>query len=110
MQNGRYEELVACIEVPAGNFDDASFLRLVHEDEDRIDLFVSGKIAETVTNLQHLERHDDEALARNVAQDILDIDTFVKQNLEGFRKAIKKYKKKTGLSAVWCACLSLLRN
>ncbi len=51
--------------------------------------------------LQHLDMHTDDRLATHVATEIQNIDTYVRQNLEGFRKIMKKYTKKTKLSKVW---------
>ena len=101
----RYDVLRDLIEAPAhGVFNEAKFVSEVQHEQDRLDLFVSGKIVEVVTNLEHLDSHDDPALAKTVAEDILRVDTFVKHNLEGFRKIIKKFAKKTGLSTVWWVC------
>ena len=76
-------------------------MREINLEQDRIDLFISGKVVETVNNLEHLDLHQDDTLAGHVADEIQRIDAFVRQNLEGFRKIMKKYVKKQGLSKAW---------
>ncbi len=97
----RFTTLKDLIERPAGRFDEGAFVRAVLAEQERLDLFVSGKVVEMVTNLRHLDDHDDDALAREVAAEITRFDTFVRHNLEGFRKIIKKFAKKTQLSTIW---------
>jgi hypothetical protein len=48
-----------------------------------------------------LETSDDVELAESVSEQILLIERYVSQNIEGFRKILKKYRKKSGRSTVW---------
>lgn len=65
----RYERLKELIEKKPqenGHFDEHEFIVLITAEQERIDLFVSGKITEIVNNLDHLETRTDHELANEV--------------------------------------------
>lgn len=96
-----YDSLKHLIEEKGSGFTEEAFIARVTEEEGRIDLFISGRVVETVNNLRYLETHVDDELAERVAEELIRVESYVRQNLEGFRKIIKKYEKNTGLSTVW---------
>ena len=98
----RYTHLADQIE--EGDLPEEAYIQAVTEEQDRVDRFVAGKIVEIVGNLQHLELQTDDTVAEETAATLRALDTYVRQNLEGFRKLMKKYTKKTGFSKAWCVC------
>ena len=83
----------------------------------KVDLFTHGKVSELVNALKYYEELAAEFEAGRVTdlsiieaafadfdplgESIVALDGFVHQNSEGFRKALKKYKKVTSRSVVW---------
>ena len=96
-----YGDLVKLVETSP--VDENAFMQKFNQELERIDLFINGKIVETVNNLKHLEKSlvEDSVLAEVISEDILKIDLYVHANIEACRKIIKKFVKKSRLSSVW---------
>eukprot|EP00040_Diaphanoeca_grandis_P044643 m.13090 g.13090 ORF g.13090 m.13090 type:complete len:1063 (+) comp9590_c0_seq1:90-3278(+) len=77
------------------------YIRAISDELDRLDHFVAGKIVEIVSNLKTLERQEDLALAEDTGNMIEKLRNFVLMNLEGTRKLMKKYVKKTHYTKAW---------
>ena len=102
-----YNKLTGVIE--NASTSESSMVEAIFNEANRVDAFVRGQVVLIVNRLRYLDDHDDPQLAENISYDIVNVSKFVDLNLEGFRKLLKKYRKKTGFSTVWLVLLLLPR-
>lgn len=83
---------------------ETEFMEQLDKEQDKVDQFIRGQIAELVNAIRFYEREVEqveESTLEEIGSKICTIDAFVFQNKEGFRKIAKKFAKKTGNSIAW---------